>query len=113
MFYIARYFLFNLRMPPPDEKQWAELLNEMLEIHGLIFTSVDIEICFEICVSARLVSGVKSNIQNCAALIETKENEQSLLKVSYEKTVNLILDASKEYFNSSKSLTDSNMELAR
>ncbi|KAK1127326.1 hypothetical protein K0M31_003870 [Melipona bicolor] len=103
----------NKRMPPPDEKQWAELLNEMLEIHGLIFTSVDIEICFEICVSARLVSGVKSNIQNCAALIETRENEQSLLKVSYEKTVNLILDASKEYFNSSKSLTDSNMELAR
>ncbi|KAK9304884.1 hypothetical protein QLX08_003941 [Tetragonisca angustula] len=103
----------NKRIPPPDEKQWAELLNEMLEIHGLIFTSVDIEICFEICVSARLVSGVKCNIQNCAALIETKENEQSLLKVSYEKTVNLILDASKEYFNSSKSLTDSNMELAR
>lgn len=106
-------FTFVSRIPPPDEKQWAQLLNEMLEIHGLIFTCVDIEICFEICVSARLVSGVKSNIQNCAALIETKKNEQSLLKVSYEKAVNLILDASKEYFNSSKSLTDANMELAR
>ncbi|XP_076751683.1 NBAS subunit of NRZ tethering complex [Xylocopa sonorina] len=103
----------NKIIPPPDEKQWAQLLNEMLEIHGLIFTCVDIEKCFEICVSARLVSGVKSNIQSCAALIETKKSEQSLLKVSYEKAVNLILDASKEYFNSSKSLTDSNMELAR
>ncbi|XP_076667874.1 NBAS subunit of NRZ tethering complex isoform X2 [Andrena cerasifolii] len=98
---------------PPDERHWAQLLNDMLEIHGLIFSCVDIEICFEICVSARLVSGVKSNIQNCAALIETKKNEQSLLKVSYEKAVNLILEASKEYFNSSKSVTDSNMELAR
>nr|XP_033341499.1 neuroblastoma-amplified sequence-like isoform X1 [Megalopta genalis] len=97
----------------PDEKQWAQLLNDMLEIHGMIFACVDIEICFEICVSARLVSGVKSNIQSCAALIETKKNEQSLLKVSYEKAVNLILDASKEYFNSSNSLTDANMELAR
>lgn len=85
----------------------------MLEIHGLIFTCIDTEICFEICVSARLVSGVKSNIQNCANLIETKKNEQSLLKVSYEKTMNLILDASKEYFNSSKSLIDFNMELAK
>ncbi|XP_053978605.1 NBAS subunit of NRZ tethering complex-like isoform X1 [Hylaeus volcanicus] len=103
----------NKIIPPPDEKQWAQLLNEMLEIHSLVFTCVDIEICFEICVSARLVSGVKSNIQNCAGLIETKKNEQSLLKVSYEKAVNLILEASKEYFNSSKSLTDSNMELAR
>lgn len=103
----------NKRISPSDEKQWAQLLNEMLEIHSLIFTCIDTEICFEICVSARLVSGVKSNIQNCANLIETKKNEQSLLKVSYEKTVNLILDASKEYFNSSKSLIDFNMELAK
>ncbi|XP_017875232.2 neuroblastoma-amplified sequence-like [Ceratina calcarata] len=105
----------NKITPSPDEKQWAQLLNEMLEIHALFFNCVDInvEICFEICVSARLVSGVKSNIQNCAALIETSKNEQSLLKVSYNKAVNLILDASKEYFNSSKSLTDSNMELAK
>ncbi|CAK9831040.1 NBAS subunit of NRZ tethering complex [Anthophora retusa] len=103
----------NKIVPPPDDKQWAQLLNEMLEIHGLIFTCVDIEICFEICVSARLVSGVKSNIQNCATLIETRKNEQSLLKVSYDKAVNLILDASKEYFSSSQSLTDSNMDLAR
>ncbi|KZC12834.1 PREDICTED: neuroblastoma-amplified sequence-like [Dufourea novaeangliae] len=100
-------------VPTPDERQWTQLLNEMLEIHSLTFTCVDIEICFEICVSSRLVSGVKSNIQTCAALIETKKNEQSLLKVSYEKAVNLILEASKEYFNSSKSLTDSNMELAK
>ncbi|XP_076178527.1 NBAS subunit of NRZ tethering complex isoform X2 [Ptiloglossa arizonensis] len=103
----------NKIIPPPDEKQWAQLLNEMLEIHCLIFTCVDIEICFEICVSARLMSGVKCNIQNCAGLIETKKSEQSLLKVSYEKAVSLILEASKEYFNSSKCLTDSNMELAR
>ncbi|KAG7201140.1 hypothetical protein KM043_003931 [Ampulex compressa] len=103
----------NKISPPPDERQWAQLLNDMLEIHGLIFTCVDIEICFEICVSARLVSGSKSNIQNCVALIETRKSEQSLLKVSYEKAVNLILDASKEYFNSSKSLTDTNMELAK
>ncbi|XP_034172180.2 NBAS subunit of NRZ tethering complex isoform X2 [Osmia lignaria lignaria] len=103
----------NKITPPPDEKQWAQLLNGMLEIHGLIFSCVDIETCFEICVSARLVSGVKSNIQNCTILIETKKNEQSLLKVSYERAVNLILDASKEYFNSSKSLTDNSMELAR
>ncbi|KAK2578040.1 hypothetical protein KPH14_008457 [Odynerus spinipes] len=103
----------NKLTPHPDEKQWAQLLNQMLEIHGMLFTCIDIEICFEICVSARLMSGDKSNIQNCVALIETKKNEQSLLKVSYNKTVNLIIEASKEYFNSSKSLTDPSMELAK
>lgn len=85
----------------------------MLEIRGMLFTCIDIEICFEICVSARLMSGDKSNIQTCVTLIETRKKEESLLKVSYNKAVNLIIEASKEYFNSSKSLTDPNMELAK
>ncbi|KAF7386326.1 hypothetical protein HZH68_013458 [Vespula germanica] len=103
----------NKSIPHPDEKQWAQLLNQMLEIRGMLFTCIDIEICFEICVSARLMSGDKSNIQTCVTLIETRKKEESLLKVSYNKAVNLIIEASKEYFNSSKSLTDPNMELAK
>ncbi|XP_012217633.2 NBAS subunit of NRZ tethering complex-like [Linepithema humile] len=101
------------RLLPPDEKEWAQLLNDMLDVHGLIFSCVAVETCFEICVSARLVSGIKSTIQNCATLIETKKNEKSLLKVFYEKAINLILEATKEYFNGSKTLTDPNMELAK
>lgn len=85
----------------------------MLDVHGLIFSCIAVETCFEICVSARLVSGIKSTIQNCATLIETKKNEKSLLKVFYEKAIDLILEATKEYFNGSKTLTDSNMELAK
>lgn len=100
-------------MLPLDEKEWAQLLNDMLDVHGLIFSCIAVETCFEICVSARLVSGIKSTIQNCATLIETKKNEKSLLKVFYEKAVDLILEATKEYFNGSKTLTDPNMELAK
>lgn len=85
----------------------------MLDVHGLIFSCIAVETCFEICVSARLVSGIKSTIQNCATLIETKKNEKSLLKVFYEKAIDLVLEATKEYFNGSKTLTDSNMELAK
>jgi len=85
----------------------------MLDIHGLIFSCIAVETCFEICVSARLVSGIKSTIQSCTALIETKKNEKSLLKVSYEKAIDLILEATKEYFNGSKTLMDINMELAK
>lgn len=103
----------NRTTPPPDENTWAELLNDMLEIHELIFSCVDVEICFEICVSARLASGVKTNIQNCANLIETKRSDQSLLKVSYDRAVDLVLEASKRYFDSSRSLVDPNMELSK
>lgn len=100
-------------MPPPRENEWAQLLNDMLEIHGSILSCVAVEICFELCVSARLVSRIKSTIQNCATLIETKKDEKSMLKVSYEKAIDLILEASKEYFNGSRTLTDPNMELAK
>jgi len=98
---------------PPDEREWAQLLNDMLDIHGLIFSCIAVETCFEICVSARLLSRIKCTIRNCATLIETKKNEKSLLKVSYEKAVDLILEASKEYFNGSRTLTDPHMELAK
>ncbi|KYM76506.1 Neuroblastoma-amplified sequence [Atta colombica] len=103
----------NKSLIPPDEREWAQLLNHMLEIHGLIFSCIAVETCFEICVSARLLSRIKCIIRNCVTLIETKKNEKSLLKVSYEKAVDLILVASKEYFNGSRMLTDPHMELAK
>ncbi|XP_020298354.1 neuroblastoma-amplified sequence-like [Pseudomyrmex gracilis] len=101
------------RLIPPDEKEWAELLSDMLDVHGSMFNCIGVETCFEICVSARLASGIKLTIQNCATLIETKKNEKSLVKVSYEKAIDLILEATKEYFNGSKTFTDPNMELAK
>ncbi|XP_039307563.1 neuroblastoma-amplified sequence isoform X2 [Solenopsis invicta] len=103
----------NKSLIPPDEREWAQLLNDLLDIHGLIFSCIAVETCFEICVSARLLSRIKCTIRNCTTLIETKRNEKSLLKVSYEKAVNLILEASKEYFNGSRTLTDPHMELAK
>ncbi|XP_036139993.1 neuroblastoma-amplified sequence isoform X2 [Monomorium pharaonis] len=104
---------FNKSLIPPDEREWAQLLNDLLDIHGLIFSYMGVETCFEICVSARLLSRIKCIIRNCATLIETKKNEKSLLKVSYNKAVDLILEASKEYFNGSRTLTDPHMELAK
>ncbi|XP_057318854.1 NBAS subunit of NRZ tethering complex-like [Microplitis mediator] len=103
----------NQVLSPASQEAWAEVLNDMLELQEFIFSCIDIEDCFEICVDAKLASGIKTNIQNCKSLIETKKSEHSLLKVSYDKTVDLVLKASREYFNSSKSLHDSNMELAR
>lgn len=98
---------------PSNEKLWPQLLNDTLKLNETTFSCLDIEVCFEICVSARLTSGDKSTIQNSAGLIETKKTEKSMLKVPYKKAVDLILQASTEYFNSSKSLTDSSMELAK
>ncbi|KAK0162101.1 hypothetical protein PV327_008465 [Microctonus hyperodae] len=103
----------NKITPPASEEKWSELLNDMLELQEFIFSCINIEVCFEICVQTRLSSGIKINIQNCKLLIETKRNEHSLLKVSYDKAVELILQANRDYFNTSRSLNDSNMELSK
>ncbi|XP_032685175.1 neuroblastoma-amplified sequence-like isoform X2 [Odontomachus brunneus] len=102
----------NNQFPPSNENEWPQLLHDMLILRGML-PCIDVDICFEIYVSARLVSGIKSIIQNCTTLIETKRNEKSTVRVAYERAVNLILEATKEYFNGSKALNDPNMELAK
>ncbi|XP_019696196.1 neuroblastoma-amplified sequence-like isoform X1 [Harpegnathos saltator] len=102
----------NNQFIPSDENKWQQLLSDMLVLRGIL-PCIEVVTCFEIYVSARLVSGVKSIIQNCSTLIQTKRNEKSPMHVSYEKAIDLILEATKEYFNSSKTLNDPNMELAK
>ncbi|XP_034935335.1 neuroblastoma-amplified sequence-like [Chelonus insularis] len=99
--------------PPPNQEAWAEVLNDMCELQEFILNCLTVEDCFEICVMSRLASGIKINIQNCTTLIETKKTENSLVKVSYDKAVKLIVAASRDYFNNSKSHNDSSMELAK
>ncbi|XP_014468091.1 PREDICTED: neuroblastoma-amplified sequence-like [Dinoponera quadriceps] len=105
----------NNQFPPSDENEWPVLSDDMWVVHDAM-PCLDDDICSEIYVSARLISGVKSVIQNCSSLIQTKRNEESLTTrelVNYERTVDLILEATKEYFNGSKALNDPNMELAK
>lgn len=104
--------MYFCRFPPSDENKWSQLLHDMLNLRDML-PCIDVDICFEIYVSARLISGVKSIIQNCSALIKTKRNDKSTIKVSYERAIGLILEATKEYFNGSKALNDPNMELAK
>ncbi|KAF7993079.1 hypothetical protein HCN44_005860 [Aphidius gifuensis] len=96
-----------------NQDSWNELLNDMLDIQSFIFKTIDIDTCFEIYLWTKLSSGIKLNIQSCKTLIETKKNEKSLLKVSYNKAVDLILEATREYFDTCKNSNDVNMELAK
>lgn len=104
---------YHFSISHQDEKQWTYLLNEMLEIRTYPLSCIEIETCFEICLSARLMSGSREIIKNSTTLMETNRNEQSMLKVAYDKAIDLVLEASQEYFNTSKSLIDRNMELAK
>ncbi|XP_008201876.1 neuroblastoma-amplified sequence [Nasonia vitripennis] len=99
--------------PMPNEKNWSQLLNDMLDLQEQIFSCLDIETCFEISMVARLKSRSKTAIQGCTNLMEMKKTGRSHLKVSYERAIDFILEESNNYFNNSKSLTDPDMELAK
>ncbi|XP_015111242.1 neuroblastoma-amplified sequence [Diachasma alloeum] len=101
------------RSPAPPQEAWTELLNDILEVQGLVFNCIETEICFEIVASTKLSSGVKANIQDCVSLIETRRKEGSFLKISYPRAIELVVEAARRYFDSSKSLHDPTMELAK
>jgi neuroblastoma-amplified sequence len=108
----------------------------MLKLQAKVFTCIEIETCFEvrhpypesICHSTNfacseqiyaetlLASGSKSNIRYAGQIMEcsrAESKESTQQKIAYEVSVALILKASREYFDSSESLSDLSMEYSK
>ncbi|KAL0620506.1 Neuroblastoma-amplified sequence [Plecturocebus cupreus] len=116
--------MFRDRQPPVSESHWRTLLQDMLTMQQNVYTCLDADACYEIFTESLLCSSRLENIHlagqmmycsacsaNPAAGIAHKGKPH--YRVSYEKSIDLVLAASREYFNSSTNLTDSCMDLAR
>ncbi|XP_053443844.1 NBAS subunit of NRZ tethering complex isoform X2 [Nycticebus coucang] len=112
------------KQPPVSESHWRALLQDMLTMQQNVYTCLDPDACYEIFTESLLCSSRLDNIQlagqmmHCSACslspaagVARKGKPQ--YRVSYQKSIDLVLAASREYFNSSTSLTDSCMDLAR
>uniref|UniRef100_H0WZ37 NBAS subunit of NRZ tethering complex n=1 Tax=Otolemur garnettii TaxID=30611 RepID=H0WZ37_OTOGA len=112
------------KQPPVSESHWRALLQDMLTMQQNVYTCLDADACYQIFTESLLCSGRLDNIQlagqmmHCSACslppatgVARKGKPQ--YRVSYQKSIDLVLAASREYFNSSTSLTDSCMDLAR
>ncbi|XP_069350100.1 NBAS subunit of NRZ tethering complex isoform X1 [Eulemur rufifrons] len=112
------------KQPPVSESHWRMLLQDMLTMQQNVYTCLDSDACYEIFTESLLCSSRLENIHlagqmmhcsacsiNPAASVAPKAKPQ--YRVSYEKSIDLVLAASREYFNSSTNLTDSCMDLAR
>ncbi|KAM5126870.1 LOW QUALITY PROTEIN: NBAS subunit of NRZ tethering complex-like [Callospermophilus lateralis] len=112
------------KQPPVSESHWRTLLQDMLTMQQNVYTCLDPDACYEIFTESLLCSSRLENIYlagqmmhcsawsvNPAASVAQKGKIQ--YRVSYEKSVDLVLAASREYFNSSTNLSDSCMDLAR
>ncbi|KAM4694417.1 NBAS subunit of NRZ tethering complex [Discoglossus pictus] len=112
------------KQPPVSESHWKGLLQDMLEMQQNVYKCLDADCCYEIFTESLLCSSRLENIHlaghmmHCSAMsidlpVSITSKGKIQYKVSYEKSVQLVLAASREYFNSSATLTDNCMDLAR
>ncbi|XP_059883056.1 NBAS subunit of NRZ tethering complex isoform X2 [Delphinus delphis] len=112
------------KQPPVSESHWRMLLQDMLTMQQNVYTCLDSDACYEIFTESLLCSSRLENIHlagqmmHCSACsvnppTSVAHKGKTQYRVSYEKSIDLVLAASREYFNSSTSLTDSCMDLAR
>ncbi|GBP44593.1 Neuroblastoma-amplified sequence [Eumeta japonica] len=98
----------------PSQQDWEALLKDILDLQSLMFDCVSKELCYVIYASSLLTSGDENTIKLAAeVLICDSESRRGVQSVPYAQSIELVLAASKEYFNSASSLTDPALNLAR
>ncbi|XP_013176850.1 PREDICTED: neuroblastoma-amplified sequence-like [Papilio xuthus] len=102
------------REEKPTPQDWESLLKDILELQATLFDCVTKEQCYEIYSSALLASGEAASVRLAAsALTCARAQPRPPPALPYLRSVQLVIDSSKEYFNSASSLTDPALELAK
>ncbi|XP_067884632.1 NBAS subunit of NRZ tethering complex [Heterodontus francisci] len=110
--------------PPVSESEWRGLLQDLLEMQRTVYKCLNFNICYEIFTESLLCSSRLENIRlagqmmHCNSIsvdppISAASRSKIQSKVNYEKSIKLVLAAAREYFDSSATLTDNCMDLAR
>nr|XP_006006206.1 PREDICTED: neuroblastoma-amplified sequence isoform X2 [Latimeria chalumnae] len=112
------------KKPPVSETHWKGLLQDMLDMQQSVYKCLNPDTCYEIFTESLLCSSRLENIRlagqmmQCSSVpvdltVNVASRGKAQSKVSYEKSIELVLAAAREYFNSSANLTDNCMDLAR
>lgn len=110
--------------PPVSETVWRSLLQDLLDMQQNVYTCLEPETCHQVFVESLLCSSREENVRlagqlmHCSGVSEDTPVSVSLrgkahTRVSYSRSVELVLAAAREYFNSSATLSDPCMSLAR
>ncbi|XP_069014456.1 NBAS subunit of NRZ tethering complex [Embiotoca jacksoni] len=111
--------------PPVSETVWRGLLQDLLDMQQNVYTCLKPETCHQVFVESLLCSSRVENVRLAGQLMHCSKVSQDVpvslsfrgkgysLKVVYDNSVELVLAAAREYFNSSTALTDPCMGLAR
>ncbi|XP_071447202.1 NBAS subunit of NRZ tethering complex-like [Hetaerina americana] len=98
---------------PATQIEWNYLLNDIMDLQTKSFSIINFETCIEIYVSALLSSGLGPNINNASEYLQCSKDMGCSKRVSYDRSVQLILKSAREYFDSSSDVFDPLMNLAK
>ncbi|XP_033108783.1 neuroblastoma-amplified sequence-like [Anneissia japonica] len=98
----------------PDQKEWHQLLEDLLNLQRNVYSCIKQETCHEIYVQGLLGSNHLPTIRLAEEVLSpAKEGPESRGRIGYERSSSLTVEAAREYFNSSANLMDPSMGLAR
>ncbi|XP_047117537.1 NBAS subunit of NRZ tethering complex-like isoform X2 [Schistocerca piceifrons] len=101
------------RISSPSKSQWEQLLNDILTLQEKVFKCIPTKECYEIYAETLLSSGDKKNIAEASTILECRKSAVIPKMVSFDRSVKLVLQVAREYFDSSGDLLCPAMELAK
>uniref|UniRef100_A0A3B4BNR5 Neuroblastoma-amplified sequence N-terminal domain-containing protein n=1 Tax=Pygocentrus nattereri TaxID=42514 RepID=A0A3B4BNR5_PYGNA len=112
------------KIPPVSESVWRDLLQDLLDMQRNVYTCLEPATCHEVFVESLLCSGREENVKLAGQLMQRSAVSQDVPvsaafrgkatpRVAYTRSVELVLASAREYFNSSATLTDPCINLAR
>uniref|UniRef100_A0A672H652 Uncharacterized protein n=1 Tax=Salarias fasciatus TaxID=181472 RepID=A0A672H652_SALFA len=109
------------KAPPVSETVWRGLLQDLLDMQQNVYSCLQPQTCHQVFVESLLCSSRVENIRlagqlmHCSMVCSARflPSQSYAMKVAYDNSVHLVLDAAREYFNSSTALMDPCMGLAR
>ncbi|KAM8832299.1 NBAS subunit of NRZ tethering complex isoform 1-T1 [Spinachia spinachia] len=113
------------KVPPASETVWRGLLQDLLDMQQNVYTCLKPGTCHQVFVESLLCSSRVENLRLAGQLMHCSKVNQDVpvslsfrgkghtVKVAYDNSLELVLAAAREYFNSSTMLTDPCMGLAR
>ncbi|RZF42481.1 hypothetical protein LSTR_LSTR004400 [Laodelphax striatellus] len=101
------------KVPPASETEWNQLLTDILELQRNTFSCMSLELCYELYASTVLASGNLKIIRSAMKILCCCAGDAYRKQISFERSVFLVLQAAREYFDSAGSLFDPGMQNAK
>uniref|UniRef100_A0A8B9GME1 NBAS subunit of NRZ tethering complex n=1 Tax=Astyanax mexicanus TaxID=7994 RepID=A0A8B9GME1_ASTMX len=116
--------VFQAQNPPVSESVWRDLLQDLLDMQQNVYSCLEPATCHQVFVESLLCSGREENVKLAGQLMQRSSMSQDVPgstafrgkappRVAYARSVELVLASAREYFNSSATLNDPCINLAR